>query len=483
MNIHLLAIAQSAIIRKQGLDALLNDFIIIVNELDQNGLKLKISNQERIIHGFLAFCLGDNLALHWIGGFFENMSKAHRFCRHCEITRDQRSDGNLTDHDLRLIQRHMESLELIESVDSTNSIFGIKMRSPLLKIKNFNICNSLLQDPMHTLIEGVCVFELSIILTHIINAKGKNINYVNEKILNFPYGILDKDKKPTSKIDIEHIRLEKFNLTGSQILTLILNFPMIFGDDFEVDSSRFVDSQWENFIILHKIVNIVFTFQYTTDTVNELDKLIIKYLVNLKKNNIDFNYKPKHHFMTHFPSQMKNFGPLRHHHVFRFESKNGQMKEVKLKNFINVSYSLSMRHQYWLAGKQAEAKMKNSISYLGNETKISEKVKKDSHVYRLLNPQSHLYLCKYAKLDGFFFTKNLYLLTNDFETNMKIIYQIDEIYNSDGQIIFYLNKCKIEKINLIKNSVDVNMMNDFIFLNIQDLKFKNPHCGFRSKKF
>jgi hypothetical protein len=66
MNIHLLAIAQSAIIRKQGLDALLNDFIIIVNELDQNGLKLKISNQERIIHGFLAFCLGDNLALHWI---------------------------------------------------------------------------------------------------------------------------------------------------------------------------------------------------------------------------------------------------------------------------------------------------------------------------------------------------------------------------------------------------------------------------------
>jgi hypothetical protein len=46
---------------------------------------------------------------------------------------------------------------------------------------------------MHTLIVGVCVFELSIILTHIINVKGKNINYVNVKILNFPYGFLDKD--------------------------------------------------------------------------------------------------------------------------------------------------------------------------------------------------------------------------------------------------------------------------------------------------
>ena len=64
---------------------------------------------------------------------------------------------------------------------------------------------------------------------------------------------------------------------------------------------------------------------------------------------------------------------------------------------------------------------------------------------------------------------------------MKIIYQIDEIYNNDYQIIFYLNKCKMEKINLIKNSVDVDIMNDLTFLNIQDLKFKNPHYGFRSK--
>ena len=64
---------------------------------------------------------------------------------------------------------------------------------------------------------------------------------------------------------------------------------------------------------------------------------------------------------------------------------------------------------------------------------------------------------------------------------MKIIYQIDEIYNNDYQIIFYLNKCKMEKINLIKNSVDVDIMNDLTFLNIQGLKFKNPHYGFRSK--
>ena len=70
------------------------------------------------------------------------MSKAIKFFRHCEITRDQRYDGCLFDHDLRLYERHIESLELIETVNSTSSIFGVKMRSPLLEIKNFNVTNT-----------------------------------------------------------------------------------------------------------------------------------------------------------------------------------------------------------------------------------------------------------------------------------------------------------------------------------------------------
>jgi hypothetical protein len=376
MNIHLLAIAQSQVIKQQGLDVLLNNFIVTINKLNINGLSLKIFNERKLFHGFLAFCLGDNLALHWIGGFFENMSKAIKFCRHCEITRDQRYDGYLFDHDLRLYERHIESLELIETVNSTSTIFGVKMRSPLLEIKNFNVCDSQIQDPMHTLIEGVCIFELSLILAHIIDVKGRNINYLNEKILNFPYGFLDLDKKPTSKIEINHIKLEKYNLTASQILTLIINFPMIFGDDFDENLSQLADPQWENFIVLHKIVNIVFSFQYESNTVDELDTLINKYLLNLKKNNKNYIFKPKHHYMTHFPVQMRKFGPLRHHHVFRFESKNGQIKESKLKNFINASYSLSMKHQYWLAGKQAQAKLNNSVWYNGNEFKLLEKLTK-----------------------------------------------------------------------------------------------------------
>jgi hypothetical protein len=76
MIINLLAIAQSQVIKQQGLDVLLNNFIVTINELNINGLSLKIFNERKLFQGFLAFSLGDNLALHWIGGFFEKMSKA-----------------------------------------------------------------------------------------------------------------------------------------------------------------------------------------------------------------------------------------------------------------------------------------------------------------------------------------------------------------------------------------------------------------------
>ena len=278
MNINLLAIAPTEIIRNQGLDLLLNDFVETLNELDEIGIYFTFNNQKQIFHGFLAFCLGDNLALHWIGGFFESMGKAKRFCRHCEITYNERLDGDTAEcSDLRLIERHLEALDMIENAESLKSIFGIKMRSPLLKLKNFNICNSLLQDPMHTLIQGVCMVELKFILHYILYQKNKNISYVNDSILNFEYGFLDHDSKPTSKLDESQIKNENFNLTASQMLTLMINFPVIFGDTFEEN-----DVHWTNFLRLNKIVNIVFAFQYDDEAINALNLLINEYLENLK---------------------------------------------------------------------------------------------------------------------------------------------------------------------------------------------------------
>jgi hypothetical protein len=53
---------------------------------------------------------------------------------------------------------------------------------------------------------------------------------------------------------------------------------------------------------------------------------------------------------------MEKFGPLRHHHCFRFEAKNGLLLEMRHKNFNDVAYSMVTNHQYWMACKLGQIK-------------------------------------------------------------------------------------------------------------------------------
>ena len=176
---------------------------------------------------------------------------------------------------------------------------------------------------------------------------------------------------------------------------------------------------------------------------------------------------------------MRNFGPLRHHHCFRFEGKNGQMKDVKYKNFINISFSIATRQQFWLAGKHAEAKLNHSVSYKSSECVILEEVKKDAYYYKTLKPLSYLSLCKYVNINGFLYKKSLFIITNcNLQDGQESICLICDILNCDNKIIFYLQKCKIIRKNIIKNCLEVKLLNEYFFKSYEELLFKNSHCGF-----
>ena len=83
---------------------------------------------------------------------------------------------------------------------------------------------------------------------------------------------------PNSKLEKSHIDKAEFSLKASQILTLILNIPLIFGDLFENKEK----DNWKNFLRLNSIVNIVFAFFYDEKTIICLDSLISKYLNTFK---------------------------------------------------------------------------------------------------------------------------------------------------------------------------------------------------------
>jgi len=59
------------------------------------------------------------------------------------------------------------------------------------------------------------------------------------------------------------------------------------------------------------------------------------------------NLRPKHHYISHYPYLINQFGPLIKVWTLRFESKHTYFKRVirNIKNFINVTQSLSIKHE------------------------------------------------------------------------------------------------------------------------------------------
>ena len=355
VNIKLLAVAKSDCLNENNIRLLLHNFIETMNKLNRTGIELTINGKFEHLNAFLAFALGDTLALQWLGGFVVGVGSAKKFCRTCEITSKQKNENPDNIYSLRCQERHLLQLRLIKKSSELISEYGVKFESPLLEISQFDLTKCLLHDPMHVLVEGVCVKELTNLLNYIIDQYGVDLEKINNRILSFKFAIIDSTDKP-NLIKLEHIKKGSFAQSAGQMLILILILPFILGD-FVTE----FDENWLNFINLHQIVNLVFSFIYDDVTIKQLEDKITQYLLNFKILYKNINLTPKMHYLSHFPAQLKNFGPLRLHACFRFESKNGLMADLNFQNFINISFSCSNKHQLWMASKENDFKKRKSF--------------------------------------------------------------------------------------------------------------------------
>jgi hypothetical protein len=176
----------------------------------------------------------------------------------------------------------------------------------------------------------------------------KKMVRINEVCL---YFILDKDDKPNS-INENHIANGSFPLSAGQMISLIINLPFIIGDLFGL-----YDENWLNFINLNQIFHLVSSYFFDNLTLCDLDYKIVEFLKNFKKLYTDSSITPKMHNLTHLTAQMDNFGSFRQHACFRCEAKNGLIKNFGFKNFINICFSVSEKHQFRMASKELEQKI------------------------------------------------------------------------------------------------------------------------------
>ena len=313
-----------------------SDIIENLNKLSGDGLEIVLQNKKKVFNGFLIMFLGDTPAQNWLGGFKESCSKAISFCRNCDIQHGQIAydDSEVV---LRNLNSHKKRLEKLQRCkvgkehDDYSKKTGINYKSSLLKINYFDICKSLLQDPMHIFWECFCHLELALFLNICINNQVFTLEYFNKQIKTFKYFKMDKTDIP-NEITLNNIAVYTFTQTSGQMSTLFHNLPLLLGEKILLHSKE--NENYENLLRLIQIINLVYCFVFNERTISELRNEIKIYLKNFKLLYPEINMTPKMHFLIHFSSQMKEFDLLGMLQFIEWRLKILKAKNIALKIFI-----------------------------------------------------------------------------------------------------------------------------------------------------
>ena len=364
--IQLVAIGKTLDVRKEGaVIRLLADFVKTINELSV-GFDLTLFGMTHHIRGSLVLVSADTLAANWLGGFKEGVAFALKNCRVCDLENNKLSVVFTENVARRSLAVHRERCLQLSGLTKRTRVYwsklwGINCESCLLHVADFDLISGLVQDPMHILLEGVALHDLKHTLNHLIYVqKYFSLDYLNSNIRGFKYSYLHVHAKP-AVVEKNQITSDRGGLkqTASGMLTLLQTLPLMLGHKI-TDGDR----NWINFLRLVQITNFCTSTYCAEETCTYLKIIIAVYLHNFQTLYPRASVIPKMHYMVHFPTQMKLFGPLRHQWCMRFEGKNGFFANKRYKNFKNLPLTLAKRHQIHLAYKQSGANAGRNSNYL-----------------------------------------------------------------------------------------------------------------------
>lgn len=380
----LIAVAKSTDIKRYGSETLLRDFRNALISLHR-GVRLSTSNGYDVVHyGLLVAFLGDTPAAQSVGGFKEGVGGAHKPCRTCDI------DGNSLntcfydkDCDERDEDEHRDRCNELEGLSKEARVYwskqyGINSKGLLFFVPEFQITKCILHDPMHVLLEGIARIQLRLLLVYLIQERYFSIADLGRIIDNFSYSSSELKDKPQriEANDLQHS--PTLRQTAASMKNLILLLPFMVGPMVPEE-----DPHWVNFIRFQQIVVLCLSPVASERTYNSLTELIATYLRYFIELYPDNSFTPKMHYLLHFPKQLLQFGPLRHHWCMRMEGKHGLFKSRKWRNFKAIAKSVAEYHQRWMCLQQLQASGKRSETYLyvGDEVNKGSTVSVDNYEY------------------------------------------------------------------------------------------------------
>lgn len=418
-NVHLVALCCSENMKQEltSLDNVLEPIVADLKLLEDTGLDIGGS----IIKGTLIHNAFDNLGGNELFGMVKSFNSSH-YCRICDMNKTECSEAVYEQPNrLRNVNRYNQQLSELQQ--DGHHIEGVSKPCLLNNLKYFHTLQNTSVDLMHDVLEGATHFLFEKVFDFCINEIHLSKEQLIGRVRDFNYGHHSRKSKPST------LKLNKKNLNqnASQSYCLMVNLPFIFYD-LKQELARI----WIYVESLLKIMQILFSNSIQETDLDELQKQVQVHLSSYR-DIFKSNLKPKHHFLTHYPTVIKKSGPVKNFWMMRMEAKHKFFTEhtEKIKNFKNITKSLAFKHQRMIANA--------SINY-GNHVKESER-KKTLEDLALKLKLSELFNTKltdkfdtltFLEIDGIEYRPGLFLVKD------KCFLRISQVI-SNGKKMYYFN--------------------------------------------
>lgn len=229
--------------------------------------------------------------------------------------------------------------------------FGMKSECVFNKLKAFHSVTSMPPDCLHDLFEGVLAQDLLGII-RILKIKGWfSYEDYNLALKRFPLSPQEASNKP-QPVPLKN-SVKKLSGKAVSVWCHARFFLSILSSNDWMNDPEDITVRLA--IVLTDITHRVTAERFEVYEIYRLEEIILEYLdlrkLVLEEYPILGSAKPKHHYLTHYGSNISQFGPAMGFWTGRYESKHRVAKAVaeSSKNFRNISLTISNRQQLRMA--------------------------------------------------------------------------------------------------------------------------------------
>ena len=330
--------------------------------LAEDGMNIMTATFQGNVKVGIGQVVGDNLGIHSLFGFAEGFTANHP-CRWCRM---HRNDVQRVTVEEKLMMRTKDNYE--EDLNRHNlQETGVKAECPLNRVAHFHVTQNNAPDIMHDLLEGVFPLELKLVLNELIQQGHLSIDPLNGRITSFNYGAPDSKNKPTvlSQHSLSHPDGASGQHAG-QMWCLMRHIAVMLGDLHVVPEGN---EYWELILMLLDCMDFIFAPVTSKEEAIFLRQLIQDHHEYFLQIFDERHLKPKHHFMTHYPTVIQALGPLKHFWVMRFEANHNFSK--RLSHICTCSLQFSEHSKHTCLQKPSKSLLqlahKKSVAYRQNE--------------------------------------------------------------------------------------------------------------------